>query len=55
MADAKIAIIHDTEARWASELDAHPSVDLDCLAETRRWHDALYRAGVTTDFRRSHR
>ena len=53
VADAKIAIIHDTEARWASELDAHPSVDLDCLAQTRRWHDALYRAGVTADFRRS--
>jgi beta-galactosidase len=53
VADARIAIIHDTDARWASELDAHPSVDLDCLAQTRRWHDALYRAGVTTDFRRS--
>jgi beta-galactosidase len=53
VADARVAIIHDTDARWASELDAHPSVDLDCLAQTRRWHDALYRAGVTTDFRRS--
>ncbi|HUG50474.1 MAG TPA: beta-galactosidase, partial [Terrimesophilobacter sp.] len=53
VADAKVAIIHDTDARWASELDAHPSVDLDCLAQTRRWHDALYRVGVTTDFRRS--
>jgi beta-galactosidase len=51
--DAKVAIIHDTDARWASELDAHPSVDLNSLAQTRRWHDALYRAGVTTDFRRS--
>jgi beta-galactosidase len=53
VADAKIAIIHDTDARWASELDAHPSVDLDCLTQTRRWHDALFRDGVTTDFRRS--
>ncbi|MEO6505360.1 MAG: beta-galactosidase [Terrimesophilobacter sp.] len=51
--DAKIAIIHDTDARWASELDAHPSVDLDCLAQTRHWYDGLYRAGVTTDFRQS--
>lgn len=47
------AIIHDTDARWASELDSHPSFDLDSMAETRLWYDALYRAGVTTDFRRS--
>ena len=23
-----------------AELDSHPSVDLDCIAETRRWHEA---------------
>ncbi|MEO7007009.1 MAG: beta-galactosidase [Terrimesophilobacter sp.] len=51
--DAEVAIVHDTDARWASELDAHPSVDLDCVAQTRHWYDGLYRAGVTTDFRRS--
>jgi beta-galactosidase len=49
----QVAIIHDTDARWASELDSHPSVDADAVAETRRWHDAFFRAGVTTDIRRS--
>jgi beta-galactosidase len=48
-----VAIIHDTDARWASELDSHPSVDASSIAETRRWHDAFYRAGVPTDFRQS--
>ena len=48
-----VAIIHDTDARWASELDSHPSTDLDCIAETRLWYEAAYRAGITTDFRRS--
>ena len=47
------AIIHDTDARWAGELDTHPSIDLNVMAETRLWHDALYRAGVNADFRRS--
>jgi beta-galactosidase len=49
----EVAIIHDTDARWASELDSHPSVDLNCIAETRHWYEAAYRAGITTDFRRS--
>jgi len=48
-----VAIIHDTDARWASELDSHPTIDASLLNETRLWHDALYRLGVTTDFRRS--
>jgi beta-galactosidase len=50
---AQVAILHDTDARWASELDSHPSVDASNIPETRRWHDALWRAGVTTDFRQS--
>lgn len=45
-----VAILHDTDARWASELDSHPSIDISNIQETRRWHDAFYRAGVTTDF-----
>lgn len=48
---AETAILHDADARWASEIDAHPSVDVDAMSETRRWHDALYRSGATTDFR----
>ena len=46
---ADVAIIHDTDARWASELDAHPSIDTSLMAETRLWHDAFYRLGLTTD------
>jgi beta-galactosidase len=53
VADAQVAILHDTDARWASELDSHPSVDLSNLAETRSWHGGFYRAGITTDFRQS--
>ncbi|MDQ6751916.1 MAG: beta-galactosidase [Actinomycetota bacterium] len=49
----QVAILHDTDARWASELDSHPSEDADAVAETRRWHDAFYRAGISTDIRRS--
>jgi beta-galactosidase len=48
-----VAILHDTDARWASELDSHPSVDASNIAETLRWHDAFYRAGIPTDFRQS--
>jgi beta-galactosidase len=53
VASVDVAIIHDTDSRWASELDSHPSADLDVIRETRLWHDALYRMGFTTDFRRS--
>lgn len=50
---AEVAILHDTDARWASELDAHPSIDASTMAETRTWYDALHRAGFTTDFSQS--
>jgi len=53
VADAQVAILHDTDARWASELDSHPSVDVSNVGETRSWHDAFYRAGITTDFHQS--
>ena len=53
VSEARVAIIHDADSRWASELDSHPSVDLDMMAETRRWHDALYRAQLTADFRQA--
>ena len=48
-----VAIIHDTDARWGNELSDHPSVDVDVIAETRRWHSALLSTGVTSDIRRS--
>jgi beta-galactosidase len=50
---ADVVIINDTDARWASELDAHPSIDVTTMPETRLWHDALYRGGYTADFRRA--
>jgi beta-galactosidase len=53
VADAQVAILHDTDARWASELDSHPSVDVSNLDETRAWHAGCYRAGITADFRQS--
>lgn len=52
VADARVAIVHDTDAEWASQLDAHPSVDASAKAELRRWHDAFYRLGLTADIRR---
>jgi beta-galactosidase len=50
---ADVVIINDTDARWASALDAHPSLDVDTISETRLWHDGLYRGGYTADFRRA--
>lgn len=49
----RVAILHDTDARWATELDAHPSTDVSTVAEARRWHDAFYRLGISTDMRQS--
>lgn len=48
-----VAVIHDTDARWGNELSDHPSVDVDTIAETRRWHSVLLSMGVTSDIRRS--
>lgn len=53
VAQPSVAIIHDTDARWGNELSDHPSVDVDVIAETRRWHAALLAQGVTSDIRRS--
>ncbi len=53
VSQASTAIIHDTDARWGSELSDHPSIDVDVISETRRWHAGLAALGVTSDFRRS--
>jgi beta-galactosidase len=53
VAQPSVAIIHDTDARWGNELSDHPSVDVDVIAETRRWHASLLERGVTSDIRRS--
>ena len=50
---AEAALVFDTDARWAAELDSHPSTDAQPVRELREWHDALFRAGITTDVRQS--
>ncbi|NUP73724.1 MAG: beta-galactosidase, partial [Sinomonas sp.] len=50
---ADAALVFDTDARWAAELDSHPSVEAKPVRELREWHDALYGAGITTDVRQS--
>jgi beta-galactosidase len=49
----QVAIIHDTDARWANEIDSHPSVDVSVIAETRRWYQTFWSANISTDFRQS--
>ncbi|MDQ4503811.1 beta-galactosidase [Sinomonas sp. ASV322] len=50
---ASAALVFDTDARWGAELDSHPSIEAQPVRELREWHDALYRAGITTDLRQS--
>ncbi|MEN3304324.1 MAG: beta-galactosidase [Micromonosporaceae bacterium] len=47
--DADVALLLDYPSGWAQEAAAQPSVDMDCFAEIRRWHAALWRAGITAD------
>lgn len=47
---AEVAIVHDWPARWAAELDSHPSVDVDPMGLTRQLYSALWRSGVRCDF-----
>lgn len=46
---ARVALLWDTQAWWAAELDAHPTVDLNYLDLPRRLHRALVDAGVAVD------
>ncbi|WP_212746915.1 beta-galactosidase [Sinomonas gamaensis] len=50
---ADAALVFDTDARWAAELDSHPSIEAQPTRELRDWHDALYRSGITADLRQS--
>jgi beta-galactosidase len=45
----RVALLFDWASWWAAELDSHPSVDVDPLSETRRWHDALWSRNVGVD------
>ncbi|MEU6784924.1 beta-galactosidase [Nonomuraea angiospora] len=47
---AQVAVLHDSDAWWALEVDGLPSADLDYHATLRRAHRALWDAGVTVDF-----
>ncbi|PVG84848.1 beta-galactosidase [Nocardioides gansuensis] len=44
-----VAILFDWESWWASELDSHPSVDVQYLAQARDLHRALVDRGVGVD------
>jgi beta-galactosidase len=46
---AQVALLFDWPSWWAAELDSHPSVDVDPLAEARRWHHALWARNVAVD------
>lgn len=45
-----VALVFDYEAWWASELDAHPSVDVNYLDVTRAFHRELFLRGISADF-----
>ncbi|MFI9848234.1 beta-galactosidase [Nonomuraea sp. NPDC051941] len=47
---AQVAVLHDSDAWWALEVDGLPSADLDYHGTLRRAHRALWDAGVTVDF-----
>jgi beta-galactosidase len=49
VAQPHVALLFDWTSWWAAELDSHPSVDVDPLAETRRWHEALWSRNVAVD------
>ncbi|NUP63942.1 MAG: beta-galactosidase [Nonomuraea sp.] len=44
-----VAILLDHASVWAQDHPAQPSSELDPVAEVKRWHAALWRAGVTCD------
>ncbi|AEE45024.1 beta-galactosidase [Cellulomonas fimi] len=46
---ARVALLWDTQAWWAAELEAHPTVDVGYLDQARRLHRALLDAGVAVD------
>jgi len=46
---ARVALLWDTQAWWATQLEAHPSVDVQYLDLARGLHGALLDAGVAVD------
>ena len=47
---AEVAVLHDSDAWWALDVEGLPSAELDYHAALRRAHRTLWDAGVTTDF-----
>jgi beta-galactosidase len=47
--EASIALVIDWDAWWASELGAHPTIDVKYLDAVRDTHAALWRLGRTVD------
>jgi beta-galactosidase len=47
--EARAAVLLDYPSGWAQEAANQPSDDLTAFAEIRRWHAALWAAGVTAD------
>jgi beta-galactosidase len=46
---ARVAVIFDWQAQWASELEGHPSHLFDYDREGQEWYAALWDAGITVD------
>lgn len=46
---AEAALVFDWQAWWASELDAHPTIDVVYLDQVHALHRGLWRRGVTVD------
>jgi len=47
--ECDVAILLDYPSGWAQEAPGQPSVDMTAFGEVRRWHAALWRAGITAD------
>ncbi|WP_225849198.1 beta-galactosidase [Streptomyces sp. HPF1205] len=47
---ARAAVLHDSDAWWALDVQGTPSAELDYHGALRRAHRALWDAGVTADF-----
>ncbi|MEV4472668.1 beta-galactosidase [Nonomuraea sp. NPDC049504] len=47
--EAEVALLVDHSSVWAQDHPAQPSSELDPVEEAKRWHAALWRAGVTCD------
>ncbi|HLS73874.1 MAG TPA: beta-galactosidase, partial [Actinomycetaceae bacterium] len=46
---ARVALLFDYEAWWATELDSHPSVDVTYFDRIRAYYRQLWHRGVTVD------